>query len=340
MTYEKFMKHVKEQILSFLPEEYANADVTIQEVTKNNDQKFYAMCIRRPEDRLVPNIFMEDFYQMYQNEKQIEDILVEIAGTYQESIISGEQCLTFQADDYESVKDRLYITVLNRNNNKNYLKNAVCRDIPDTDITAVVRVLCENRKEVGMASFLVQEGMLKVWGVTKEVLYEQALENTERLFTPEMINIKDILFGCEEDEEEKTKSRELLPYEQYVLSNGARMNGATVMLYPNFLQEIGEATKGKFFILPSSIHELILIKDVGEMSAEEIQRMVMEVNRTQVDPQEVLSDEVYSYDYREEKLTMATNPSQSKELIEQLSGMCDREDSMQEEQKQDFFMDR
>lgn len=337
MTYEKFMKHVKEQILSFLPEEYANADVTIQEVTKNNDQKFYAMCIRRPEDRLVPNIYMEDFYQMYQNEKQIEDILVAIARTYQENIISGEQCLPFQVDDYESLKDRLYVTVLNRNNNQNYLKNAVCRDIPDTDITAVAHVLYENRKEVGITSFLVHEDMLKVWGITKEVLHEQALENTERLFTPEMINIKDVLFGCEE---EKTKSRELLPYEQYVLSNEAKINGAAVMLYPNLLQEIGEATKGKFFILPSSIHELILIKDAGEMSAEEIQRMVMEVNRTQVDPQEVLSDEVYSYDYREEKLTMATNPSQSKELIEQLSGMCDREDSMQEEQKQDFFMDR
>ena len=55
MTYEKFMEQIKEQIRSFLPEEYANADVTIQEVSKNNNQKFHAICIKRPEDRIVPN---------------------------------------------------------------------------------------------------------------------------------------------------------------------------------------------------------------------------------------------------------------------------------------------
>ena len=56
MTYEKFMEQVKEQILSFLPEKYANAEVMIQEVTKNNDQKFHAVCVKRPADRIVPNI--------------------------------------------------------------------------------------------------------------------------------------------------------------------------------------------------------------------------------------------------------------------------------------------
>lgn len=61
MTYEKFMEQVKEQILSFLPEEYANADVTIQEVSKNNNQKFHAICIKRPEDRIVPNVYLEDY---------------------------------------------------------------------------------------------------------------------------------------------------------------------------------------------------------------------------------------------------------------------------------------
>lgn len=59
------------------------------------------------------------------------------------------------------------------------------------------------------------------------------------------------------------------------------------------------------------------------MNAEELQRMVMEINRTQVAPEEVLSDEVYSYDYRQQKLTMATSPIQTKELLDQITGMCD-----------------
>lgn len=335
MTYEKFMEQVKEQILSFLPEEYANADVTIQEVTKNNDQKFRAMCIKRPEDRIIPNVYLDGFYRMHQNGRDMGSILTAIARTHQESIIESTEWQSFRAEDYESIKGGLYVTALNRDSNQNYLKDAVHKEIPDTDITAVVRVLCESRKEVGTASFLVKKNMLEMWEITGEALYEQALKNTERLFAPEMINIKDVLFSCNEEE---TKSKELLPYEQYVLSNVAKLNGATVMLYPNLLQEIGEATKSNFFILPSSIHELILVKDNGEMSAEEFQRMVMEINRTQVAPEEVLSDEVYSYDYRQQKLTMATSPIQTKELLNQITGMCDHGDFMEEEQEADLCM--
>lgn len=104
------------------------------------------------------------------------------------------------------------------------------------------------------------------------------------------------------------------------------------------LQEIGEATQSNFFILPSSIHEVILMKDNGDMNAEELQRMVMEINRTQVAPEEVLSDEVYSYDYRQQKLTMATSPIQTKELLDQITGMCDHGVFIEEEQEADLCM--
>lgn len=59
MTYEKFMEQVKEQIMSFLPEEYANADVTIQEVSKNNNQKFHAICIKRQRTELFPMFILK-----------------------------------------------------------------------------------------------------------------------------------------------------------------------------------------------------------------------------------------------------------------------------------------
>ena len=241
------------------------------------------------------------------------------------------------ADDYESVKSRLYVTVLNRDSNQNYLKDAVHKDLPDTDITAVVRVLCENRKEIGTASFLVKENMLEMWGISEEAVYEQALKNTESLFKPDMFNIMTILSGRDEEE---AKNRVLSPYEQYVLTNDDKMNGATVMLYPNLLREIGEATGSNFFILPSSIHELILVKDNGEMSAEELQRMVMEINRTQLDPEEVLSDEVYCYDYKQQKLVMATEPGQTKEFIAEMSGMQEQDESLEEDREAGYCMEK
>lgn len=317
MTYEEFMEHVKEQILSFLPEEYAKADVTVQEVTKNNDHKLYALCIKRQEDRVVPNIYLEDFYQMHRNGRKMDNILTAVAQTHQESMAESAQWQGLHVGTYDSVKDSLYVTVLNRDNNREYLKDVVRKDIPGTDITAVLRVMCGKDQEKGNASFMVKESMLEMRGVERDDLYEQAVKNTERLLPPKMLNLESILFL---DDDESMESRKLEPYKQYVLTNDVKVHGATVMLYPGLLQEIGEATQSSFFILPSSIHETILIKDNGEMSAEEFQRMVIEINRTKVGPDEVLSDEVYSYDYREQKLTMATDPAQTKEYIEQMAG--------------------
>ena len=168
MTYEKFMEQVKEQILSYLPEEYANADVTIEEVSKNNNQKFHAICMKRPEDRIVPNVYLEDYYRTYENDRNMEDILSAIARTYQKGMENNENLLPFGVKDYESVKNRLYVVALNRNNNQEYLRDAVRRDITETDITSVVRVLCTNNQETGMSSFMVKSGMLEMWGISRE----------------------------------------------------------------------------------------------------------------------------------------------------------------------------
>ena len=62
MTFEVFIEQVTELLKFYLPEEYAGAAITVQEVTKNNDQKLHALCIKRPEDRVVPNIYLEGFY--------------------------------------------------------------------------------------------------------------------------------------------------------------------------------------------------------------------------------------------------------------------------------------
>jgi len=317
MDFEKFIEQVKDRLKFYLPEEYAGADITVQAVTKNNDQKLRALCIKRPEDRVVPNIYLEGFYQMFQNGRKMNKILADIAQTHQESMRGSAQWQDLHVGEYDAVKDNLYVTVLNREKNREYLKDIVHQDIPDTDIAAVLRVLCGRDSEKGSASFLVKESMLEVWGVSGEGLFEQALKNTERLFPPKMLDLANIMYL---DADDSILSKKLEPYSQYVLTNDIKVHGAATLLYPNLLQEIGEATGGSFFILPSSIHETILIKDNGKMSAEELQRMVMEINRTQVSPEEVLSDEVYSYDYRERKLTMATDPVQTKEYIRQMTG--------------------
>ena len=90
----------------------------------------------------------------------------------------------------------------------------------------------------------------------------------------------------------------------YVLSNRTRVQGASCILYPNILKDFAAAVKSDFYILPSSVHEVILLPVQGDEDEEGLKRMVCEVNETQVEREEVLSDSVYYYSREREKLSI------------------------------------
>jgi hypothetical protein len=90
----------------------------------------------------------------------------------------------------------------------------------------------------------------------------------------------------------------------YVLTNYKGINGASCLLYPEILDQIGDKLNADFYILPSSIHELILIIDDGKMNPISLREMVCEVNQTQVAADEVLSDQVYYYSREKQRIYM------------------------------------
>ena len=110
------------------------------------------------------NYHYQPEHRLYEDDGNMENILTAIARIYQKNMENNENLLPFEVKDYESVKNRLYVVALNRNNNQDYLRDAVRRDIAETDITSVVRVLCTNNQEKGMSSFMVKSGMLEMWG--------------------------------------------------------------------------------------------------------------------------------------------------------------------------------
>jgi len=361
MTYENFMEEVKKHVLEYLPEEYAESEVRIDEVEKNINQKTRALFIRREEETVLPSVYLKEFYEMYSKGKNMDDVLSAIAHTYLESQKKKEELFPFNIKDYDSMKDKLYIKLMNKNQNKENLEVYITKDIPETDLTAVVSAVLSKNAQDGTVAFPIRQALQGIWGITREQLYEQALQNTPRLFPAELINMRDVMrsiYGIGMSEEEgdsiekylnegrqegykEIESRKvLLPFEQYVLTNTAKFHGISAILYPGLLQEIGEATKSNFFILPSSIHEAILIKDNGDMSAEELQHMVIEVNRTQLKADEVLSDEVYCYNYQEKRLAMATDPKQTEELLKQLGEIWESANNMEVRQESDMEMER
>ena len=84
-----------------------------------------------------------------------------------------------------------------------------------------------------------------------------------------------------------------------------KVAGAGVIAYQNFMDEAAERVGGDFFILPSSTHEVLLVKDDGEANFRDLKAMVEEVNATQVALEEKLTDSVYHYDSKEHIFELA-----------------------------------
>ncbi len=78
----------------------------------------------------------------------------------------------------------------------------------------------------------------------------------------------------------------------FCLTNKAKMNGASLLLQEDIRKQIGECLGSDYFVIPSSIHEVLILPDNGIFQVPELNAMVQEVNETQVERQEQLSDKV------------------------------------------------
>ena len=164
------------------------------------------------------------------------------------------------------------------------------------------------------ATITITDNLMDGYGITLEELHDQALQNMDTLqphsfkgmneTVAEMIAVdiaRDQNVGMDEAKEMAMQMMPDIPDIMYVLTNDTKVNGAAVILNDDIRQEIAEKV-GDFYMLPSSIHETLIIpKDAG-MEFKELEQMVQEVNQTQVAPGERLSDHIYEYDAKEHEL--------------------------------------
>ena len=127
---------------------------------------------------------------------------------------------------------------------------------------------------------------------TLSQLYQDARQNALRLLPAELDSMTDVIRELTDGMDEL----EDMGVPMYVLTNKRRTQGAVCILYEGILWECYKCIGEDYYILPSSVHEVILLADTGEEDIQLLKRMVREVNATQVLPEEVLSDSVYYFD--------------------------------------------
>ena len=150
----------------------------------------------------------------------------------------------------------------------------------------------------GIASVTITNDMLRFWNISTEELYVVAHQNTAKRFPVCIESMRDTLLDTISDlnvcDTELEGCNDVVP--MYVATNTTKLNGAAVVLYENQLREFSKCFGGDYFLLPSSIHETLLIPVTDKTNAlSDLKEMVMNVNKICVTKEEFLSDSVYRY---------------------------------------------
>lgn len=200
---------------------------------------------------------------------------------------------TEEMTDFENLKDNIVFKLVNREFNASILMDIP--HIPYTDMEIVFAVLIDTDED-GKSSFLIRNEHLELWRIRQEDIYDIAMLNTEKLLPSQFKSMEEVL--CELTGEEIEGSDN----EMYVLSNADRCYGAAVLLYPDKLKEIADILQDDYFVLPSSVHEVIIIPKGNSVGQDELTLMVQDVNATQLKDDEVLSNHAYLYSRNENVL--------------------------------------
>ena len=305
MDFRTFTDTMKDIIKDYLPDDYKDAKVEIYQHQKLNEQ-YTGLSVRREDQRVTPTVNMESLYKEYNREgRSISDMAKEVAKMIQ---MEPPGLDINRLLDYEKAKESLYIRVSNAEQNQDMLENAPHMLYEDL---AVTYHIAAQMDEDGLASTLVTDNLLAQYGITQEQLHEDAMKNAPQILPARVESMgevmrrmmrSDMLSSGMDEETMEAMLEDMAMVDDTpmtVVSNDRGVNGASALFYPGQLDVIAEKLEGDFFILPSSIHESLVVPDDGNFSYHELQNMVEEVNSTQVHPSERLSDEVYHYDSKD-----------------------------------------
>ncbi len=203
-------------------------------------------------------------------------------------------------DDYESLKSNLFLSIINTERNAELLK-----DVPHfnmCDLSVIYRIKLETSLD-GVQTVLIRNHMLSKWGITEERLKEDALKSAEVVNPAQITDMAELLpevfrrqFG-----DDFPVPKELLDVPRnvmFIATTDSMVFGAAVIAYPDYLKRIAGYVNDSFWIIPSSIHECIVLPDRFQSGDPDcINDMIPNVNATCVDAHEILSDNLYHYDW-------------------------------------------
>lgn len=300
MNYEMFKEEVLEKVSSLVEDAKI---VKINEIVKNNDLILDGLVIYdKGQTCSAPTIYLNPLFDEYSNGTNIEVIIDKIMSIYNNAEVPEFANKAKQFEDYDFVRNHLYFKVVNYDMNKKMLENVPHFRTLDLAITFACLLDKDNS---GTASIPINNGHLKYWGIDINQLYEDALKNATEMLPPKIYSLFETVEKKYNNSELDLNNIQLDDMDLLILTNETKVNGAGTMLYPNLLETIANQLDSDLIIIPSSIHEVLILRKTGDLKLEDLDFLVNMVNHEEVATTEVLSNHVYVYLKDEKELTMA-----------------------------------
>lgn len=307
--------YFKNEVMERLKEEHEFEDYTFEErpVLKSNVQ-LTGLTVVKGSANVCPTLYYEDYYDLYKKGMPIEKITDKM---WSAILASYEHVPSY---DWESFKNyykenwRIRTKLINTEKNQELL--STLPSISFGNLSAIFYLVFDDTY-MGQGSINITNGIYKSWKeswkITTKELLKKALENSHNEYS--VTPIEEVLLDLlsQKDDEESEELRKALAgipqLPMYVLSNERKIFGSAVLLDLDVWKDFSEKMGGNFYILPSSIHELLAVPDNGKGTPESLAEMVKDVNETEVCPCDVLSNRIYYYDSKRNVICYADDKS-------------------------------
>ena len=332
MDYQGFAEQVRNGVERIVNQRFNDGLTVIRNVRKNNNVEMKAISILRKGEEATPTIYLRNYFEEYCSGKSIDEICQEIFELYQKS----KENTDFRIEDFsdfDKIKDKIFYKLINYDMNTHLLEEIPHFKFLDLAIVFYIMMSCDDD---GIASALIYNQHVENWKVTLKKLRDIAFDNSWKNHPPVIQKMEDVISDMImrdilediEDCGDSDRIKEDFKYgnygymdieslikeevanlkvdssiDMYVLTNSIRNNGAVCITYPGVLKNFAEEKDSDLYIIPSSIHEVILIPGT-QWPKSQINRMIKEVNLNELDPVEILSDHVYVYKREDEEIHM------------------------------------
>ena len=295
MSFEKFTEDVLKEIYMKMGDTY---QIRKRDMVKNNDVKLTGIEVIKEEANIGPCVYLDEFYRKYESDgMRFGEIVDEV-----HRLILKHEKDTPDVDlsgfrSWETVRGNIFPKLVNAEQSKELLAKIPHRNF--MDLAVVYYAVARDHEQKDIGTILIYNGHMEIWGQEEENLYRTAMMNMcvdgEADFT-DIRTIVERMTGISFPDNDSQDT------DMYVLTNSRRCFGAAEILDKRTLRMVADQVGDRFIVLPSSVHETLVMPSKDETEYKQLADMVRDINKSLVEAEERLSDHVYVYSRDEETL--------------------------------------